>query len=222
MMYSFDKRETVDERHGMRWLWGILSQHAVTSIIGLVTVLLTINQLFFLSRSVDIAAQSAQAAKQSADVAREALVTSNRPWVSILHPSIESPLTWNNQGARVTIGVEAKNIGRSPAFDVRTKIETLIFPGREETGLEAFCHGVKQGRIRQAGTIRTSSVLFPEEVEAERIELIFALKPAEFKGSLRRVNMCFLLLDDYRTISRNRSILFPHEDTVARSTVCAG
>jgi hypothetical protein len=140
----------------------------------LATLALGINQLRFLSRSVDVAAQSAQAAKQSAEIARDTLVASNRPWVSLFRPSIESALTWDKQGARVTVGVRFKNIGKSPAFDTEIGIGPL-YTGGSDVGLRNLCYSLKQGQIaRDRGPEKFTSVLFPDELEARSRDLLIA------------------------------------------------
>jgi hypothetical protein len=54
--------------------------------------------------------------RTTADTARKELELSQRPWVSLENFSIESPLTFDNNGAHVTIGYEVRNTGRSPAI----------------------------------------------------------------------------------------------------------
>jgi hypothetical protein len=54
--------------------------------------------------------------RNTADTARKELELSERPWVSLQDFSIESPLTFDSNGARVTIGWVLKNTGRSPAI----------------------------------------------------------------------------------------------------------
>ena len=49
-------------------------------------------------------------------ITRKELELSQRPWVSLENFSIASPLTFDRNGARVTIGWEVKNTGHSPAI----------------------------------------------------------------------------------------------------------
>jgi hypothetical protein len=186
----------VDMRaHVMQIVDDMLPETIVTSWLGIVslivafisliaTIALGINQLRFLSRSVDVAAQSAQAAKQSAETARDALIVSNRPWVSVFRPSIESQLTWDEKGGRVTIGVKVNNIGKSPAFDIAIGVRLFVLPS-VGIPLQGFCYDSKRGYIarKQSGPSErvdlSASILFPEEIRAEHRGLLIAPDIAE-------------------------------------------
>jgi hypothetical protein len=58
-------------------------------------------------------------------VASQTLIASNRPWISI-EPTIASDLIWADEGARITIKFNLKNIGHAPA-DVVTPITSAIY-----------------------------------------------------------------------------------------------
>jgi hypothetical protein len=75
-------------------------------------------QLSLLGRAEHIATETAQAAKQSADVAKDTLVATNRPWISV-DIGIVSDLTYDAQGdARIEIKFDLKNVGKSPAANI--------------------------------------------------------------------------------------------------------
>lgn len=64
-----------------------------------------------------VGTQSADAAKRAVDVARDQLVYSARPWISV-EPS-EGNLTYNDgDGVQLRLQVRAKNVGHSVATDV--------------------------------------------------------------------------------------------------------
>jgi hypothetical protein len=60
--------------------------------------------------------KSADAATKAANTAQAQLEMSERPWVSLDDFTVDSPLTFDNAGAHVTIRYEIKNTGRSPAI----------------------------------------------------------------------------------------------------------
>jgi hypothetical protein len=74
-------------------------------------------QLKLLGRAETVAEKSANAAKESADVARQALIATQRAWVRP-KASVTGPLIFDQNGASTSIGFEITNIGSSPALAV--------------------------------------------------------------------------------------------------------
>jgi hypothetical protein len=96
-------------------------------IAGLVAALGLFSLTFFTLREMNkqtgAMIDAADAARKSADIARDTLLVSQRPRVSI-HPKIGSDLNFSKEGGRVTIIFHMKNVGQSPA--VGTSVEAAI------------------------------------------------------------------------------------------------
>jgi hypothetical protein len=116
-------REDHHTEKGHTTLWGAWFPDSI-SIFTFVLVAFTaalafvgIIQLKYLDRAEIIAANTAQAAKDSADIAGKALVAANRPWVRA-DIQVGGPIFYNVNGANFTIKFRLTNIGRSPALNV--------------------------------------------------------------------------------------------------------
>jgi hypothetical protein len=119
------------------------------SLLALFTFFLIIVGIIqgkFLYRTDQGTRIAANAAKDSADVARKTLIASQRPWVSI-SVKVKSDLSWDKYGAHVSLGITYENIGKDPAFDVH------IFPDYRLEGM----HGAVQDElIKFADNIRNT------------------------------------------------------------------
>ena len=71
-------------------------------------------QLRFLRRAEAIAAQSANAAKDSADIANKTLIETQRPWLVISDISV-SEIKRTDPTISVTFTYTIKNLGKTPA-----------------------------------------------------------------------------------------------------------
>jgi hypothetical protein len=110
-------------------------------------------------------------AQEAADVARTTLVVSQRPWISVSTALPVSPFTWEEKGGRTAIQLTVKNVGKSPAFGVRTEIGRFI-KNRESfdeiAELKKFCGKVRDGAAQQPG-----DVMFPDEEVPQTHGLLF-------------------------------------------------
>jgi hypothetical protein len=99
---------------------------AVLSAVGVI-------QLNMLNRAETVAEKSAQAAKDSADVASKTLIATQRPWV---YPevSVRSDLAFNDEGAKVTFGYVLRNSGNTPATNVEVHVKFFAFQFGKVTG----------------------------------------------------------------------------------------
>ena len=112
-----------EKEHSFRGLINFLFPDAIsifTFWLVVATILLGIIayvQIDFLRRAEIISAQSAKAAKDSSDTAKNALVAANRPWVKA-EIQVGGPLLYNVNGANFIIRYVLKNIGHSPATNI--------------------------------------------------------------------------------------------------------
>jgi hypothetical protein len=110
-------RKTTDDPIAFFTFWLVV----LTAVLSVAAVV----QFFFLLRADKTARISAEAAKKSANVARDTLIVNNRPWMAV-SISIGSDLTYDQQGdARVVIVFMLKNVGNSPAANVTVHAEIV-------------------------------------------------------------------------------------------------
>jgi hypothetical protein len=95
---------------------------AVLSAVGVI-------QLKMLTRAETVAEKTAQAAKDSADVAKTTLLTTNRPWLG-LNGAIETitKLTFDENGATTSLRLPVSNSGSSIAIGVFSFARLVIGP----------------------------------------------------------------------------------------------
>lgn len=84
-----------------------------TVVLGVIAYV----QIDFLKRTEIISDQSAKAAKESSDTAKNALIAANRPWIKT-EIQVGGPIFYNVNGVNFTIHYVLKNIGRSPATNI--------------------------------------------------------------------------------------------------------
>jgi hypothetical protein len=106
------KDTTAEERLADYTLWLAILTGGLVAMAGL--------QGFFLLRADKTASISAQAASASAEVARSALVASNRAWLTADVRLVEGQdrVIFNKDGAVLPIRIETRNIGNAPAVKV--------------------------------------------------------------------------------------------------------
>jgi hypothetical protein len=100
-----------------------------TIVLGIVAVV----QIGFLERAENIATENAKAAKDSADVAKQTLVTANRPWVSAEF-KVGSDLTFDTPGANLAFEYVLKNTGNTPGIAVEVYAKLLLIEFGKVTG----------------------------------------------------------------------------------------
>ena len=218
-----DQKEHTAEKDGKtlwdRWFPDTISLFTLFLVVfTAVLAFVGIVQLNFLNRAESIAADTAQAAKtsadaakDSADIARNTLVASQRPWVSILSPSVEGQVTWEEKGGRATIGVTVKNVGKSPAFDIAIEAHQFVIgPDTIDIGAQVrkFCSEVRKRQIARADSGQKGEVLFPDESLLQNIGLLFAR--ADVEGAAKRMKIPFfspvvVVCVDYRSAITKQS-----------------
>jgi hypothetical protein len=101
------KMNETPEQRAIRWtMWS-------TAAIAVFTVVLAYVSYFQLREMREAGIDT----KRSIDIAQNALVASNRPWVNA-EVQLTGPLTFDGQGAHLPIMITLKNIGHSPAISV--------------------------------------------------------------------------------------------------------
>jgi hypothetical protein len=135
---------------------------AILSAVGVI-------QLKMLTRAETLAEKTAQAAKESADVARDTLVATNRPWIQIKSIAITSPLGFgreygNDVGGGVNLALLVKNVGKSPAIRVGAEVQ-LAWTFDELASQREFCEIIKRVRdpALQTRTLLPENTLFPDD-----------------------------------------------------------
>jgi hypothetical protein len=136
------------------WMIGLTGTIAVG---GLISAVIFGYQLSEMGSASELTRQSIALSKQSLEASRDALIATQRPWVSA-ELSINGPFTFNEEGAQISIGVTLKNHGHSPAANVRDFV--ILDLGAGEKGSE-ICEA-QRGRFLTNFT-RT---IFPDETIA--------------------------------------------------------
>ena len=77
------------------------------------------------AEQLKISVLAAEAAKESADVAKATLVSANRPWISADF-AIDSDLIFNVSGTRITIRYVMKNIGNTPGIRIVPHVKLML------------------------------------------------------------------------------------------------
>jgi hypothetical protein len=75
-------------------------------------------QIGFLTRAEEISTVAANAAQQSANVARDTLVATERPWISVKMQIGPKGLSFDRDGAHLDVTIILKNSGKTPAVGV--------------------------------------------------------------------------------------------------------
>jgi hypothetical protein len=90
-------------------------------------------QLNMLTRAETVAEKTAQAAKDSAEVASKTLIATQRPWI---YPEVGvgSDLVLDDEGAKVTFAYILRNSGNTPATNVDVQVKFFAFQLGKDTG----------------------------------------------------------------------------------------
>jgi hypothetical protein len=77
-------------------------------------------------RQIAVALDAAKAAQRSADVAKDTLNATQRPWIQIKDIKIVGPMEFIDEQARINLEFTLKNVGKSPALRTDLKIKLTI------------------------------------------------------------------------------------------------
>ncbi len=100
---------------------------------------------------------TADAAQSAADTSIKAMELSQRPWL-VVKATIESPLTFNKEGGRITLRYAIFNIGHSPATGVDIWPEFYVANGKKPDAVLERRRLCKEMEVRSAG-----QTIFPGE-----------------------------------------------------------
>jgi len=116
--------------------------------------------------ALTVTRDAAAASARSADAVRAALVAQQRPWVQVLAVELAADLAFDDAGATMELAVRVKNVGRSPALDVRVEVEVRS------------TEGSLAAPIAEPDDLPVGAALFPaqEAVLARRVMLPAALR----------------------------------------------
>jgi flagellar basal body-associated protein FliL len=162
-------KETPEQAIARYNLWLMI----FTGVLAFVALI----QIAFLLNADKTTAKAANAAQDSAAIARQTLIASNRPWISISTPVPEGQLMWEEKGARITVNLTIKNIGKNPAFDIATEADQFVMgPDNFDIGaaVTKHCAEVRQRQIARAANGHHGEVLFPDETLPQKFGLLFS------------------------------------------------
>lgn len=87
---------------------------------------------------------SIRVAEQSATIARQALVASNRAWIKIIDVGIANlPLTFSKRGIQAAVSVKITNFGNAPAIDVSVHV-WLVVNGAATMEKDRLCASINE------------------------------------------------------------------------------
>jgi hypothetical protein len=114
-------------------------------------------------KSAEAANKSAQVAEQQAKIAEATLVANQRPWVSFTTVQPSEDLTYDVNGARITMVYRLENSGHSPAQRVWVNVFTFMLRPNGPNPLAAQEAELSAIRNRRQNPQRFGHVLFPSQ-----------------------------------------------------------
>src|SRR5271157_2502861 len=130
-------------------------EHWANSVQAVCTVLIVIITAYYTRaayRQTATSETAALAAKSAADTAANELELSHRPWVSAKFAPRDNVWT-DEEGLHLTVEMDAKNIGQSPAVRVEYEFAIISFPTNPFAKKQELCNtvelrsGVKENKI---------------------------------------------------------------------------
>jgi len=115
-------------------------------------------------RATQAAVAGTEAMVQASEVNRIAYIADQRPWLSQSAGLADEGLTYNDRGARLTVGVRIKNHGRTPALRATMDAKMVILG---PTGVQDIAQDTRKYmeeiRSRNAKSSSRGEVVFPGE-----------------------------------------------------------
>lgn len=128
---------------------------------GLISAIIFGYQLREMQAAGDLTRESIKISEEALKNSRQTLISAQRPWISI-DMTLSGPLTFDQNGAEIKIGLQLKNHGHSPALNVRHFVIFDPTPGGRKG--PDFC---EQRRARRA-TFQADNM-----TDVEPAEIIF-------------------------------------------------
>jgi hypothetical protein len=163
-----EQQEDENTSKGQHTGWGLIrflfpdSMSIFNCLLVIATFCLffvAIIQIGHLIKAEQIATKSADAAKDSADIAKKTLIATQRPWLSV-NLEIGSGLVFDDQGCRIVIKFRIKNVGNSPAVAVHIWSEIVL--NNEITNQKRVCALYGKDQIDLTQTFG-GDIIFPND-----------------------------------------------------------
>jgi len=153
------------------------------NVLNLALVMVGIAGIIAAFRTLKIIRRQTKAAEKAAETAlvnTEAFIHSQRPWVSI-KTALASPLTYDDQGARITLQVTLENVGQMPAIGVWTRELIFAMNGARDPTKErnALCTDITRT------SAEVGQVIFPGSPVIQHYTLI--LSTSEIEDACRKI-----------------------------------
>jgi hypothetical protein len=113
------------------------------------------------------AQDSADAATKSVTLAQSSLELSERPWVSV-KVEIAGPLTWDANGAHLSLKYTFKNVGHSPALGFFSLAQMVVEP---KLGIPPIKERQELCQYVRSQNIPLRDVLFPDEIRETSVKV---------------------------------------------------
>jgi hypothetical protein len=194
---STPERAVKSEELQLQWktyLW--------TTAIGIATLVILVAQaLVFLwqglqlrltiaetKKATQATQMSAKAASRSVDIASQALVASNRPWVKA-DVRMCGPINYNVNGANFHMEFSVENVGRSPATNVniRLKVVSSFSEDKPWNPTKEFENYI--GEIKQAPPMPFGFTVFPSEQRLQRVST--SMTNEQIADATKRINAIY-------------------------------
>src|SRR5262245_32647465 len=118
---------------------------------------------------------------------------------------------WEDKGARLTVHLQVKNVGNSPALDVAIEAHQFISSpehGDYHAEVARFCAEVRRRQIARIGSGQRGEVLFPGESLSASHGLLFARSDVEAAAKFMKINFFspnVIICVDYRSSITDQS-----------------
>jgi hypothetical protein len=137
-----------------------------TGVLGTVSIV----QIAFLIRADKTSRIAANAARESAEITKQTLVATQRPWIQV-KLTAAGPLVFGaapeDQEARIELAFLARNVGNSPAIRVSLDVKLTISNTIDlRTEQKVYSDGIRKSREQaasQPNVIQPEITLFPGE-----------------------------------------------------------
>jgi hypothetical protein len=189
-----DEEWRVEQRKNWRrqlWLQWILAATAVVaSIVGIFTLIIL---------------------KRTLEITTDQLHRSQRPWIGITDLIITDPLTFDNNGARITVRANLKNYGNSPANTTYPVADIVI--GKDQQAAKALQQSLCSFSILDVmNKAEVGNTLFPNQ-EVQTPLLPQTIRWEDMKGGkTAKTNMslvgCVMYLDQFGKSHRTNFFYF--------------
>lgn len=150
--------------------------------IAIAGTIAVVFNLVLARRANEAAVKSASAAMEGAKIARDSYVAEHRAWVKLEEVVLKHPTKIGEDGIQLTVETAIRNVGRSPAFSVKARVQETF----NSEGAEKFSdreHIFKAGM--RTAPLEIGTHLFSDEPMPLRQATSWFIGPDEFSGAIR-------------------------------------